>query len=339
MLDNFEPDDELTKSIQIDDVDTFQSIIISNQIDITKATVSYNIFDDLNKEVNFINYAALYGSIRCFKYLLLNDVKIVESSFYFAVKGGNTEIIKIIDQKLTEENYQKNTDIRDDLNIILPTIVMHRNDLFDWIFEKLFVSKGKLGKEMNNLAEASAFNGNLHALIELVDKGIDISNNKAISISAKNGFYKLTQFLLKIIDQNKVTDLINDNKLFNPESSVNFENLSIFKLFCKQMNYHNLDNAILHAINMNYIKIIEYYFDHLNEFDNESISDSFIKDALCKSFKSKNDGLINLLFDNFLKLRPKTFSHSLFMQLLKSSCEFDNLLTTKKITELILKEK
>ena len=42
----------------------------------------------LKENVRYINYAAAYGSIRCFKYLLLNDEKIDELTFQYSVFGG-----------------------------------------------------------------------------------------------------------------------------------------------------------------------------------------------------------------------------------------------------------
>ena len=72
MLDKMEPEDELTQSIRNDDVDLLKSIITKNNIDIKKQDVPYNIFDDLFRNPTILNYSALCGSIKCFKYLLLN---------------------------------------------------------------------------------------------------------------------------------------------------------------------------------------------------------------------------------------------------------------------------
>lgn len=66
MIDNIEPDDELTKSIRNDDIDTLKSIIVRSELDIRKSNVPYNIFDDFDEDISLINYAALYGSLKCF---------------------------------------------------------------------------------------------------------------------------------------------------------------------------------------------------------------------------------------------------------------------------------
>ena len=99
MLDLGEPDDRITYSIRHDDVESLKLIIIKCKIDIFKSVVSYNIFEDFiqNGQTNYLNYSAAYGSIKCFKYLLLNHIGVNPLSFEYAVYGGNDEIIRIVD--------------------------------------------------------------------------------------------------------------------------------------------------------------------------------------------------------------------------------------------------
>lgn len=137
MRDSGEPDDEITKALRNDDVDYFQKLILPNINKISKCVVPFNIFEDYieNGSTNYINYAAAYGSIKCFKYLLLNHIEIDEYTFNYAIYGGNIEIIKIVDQNSGNIVVsQKNQLIIDD-KIILP-IIKHQNDLFDWIYEQ-----------------------------------------------------------------------------------------------------------------------------------------------------------------------------------------------------------
>ena len=102
MLDDMEPDDEMTKTIWKDDVDSLQRILSRDCKDMKTSVIPYNIFDDFEEEINLLNYSAFYGSIKCFKFLLLNQCEIDDNTFYYAVCGGNNEIIKIVDQQKTE---------------------------------------------------------------------------------------------------------------------------------------------------------------------------------------------------------------------------------------------
>ncbi|KAK8872183.1 hypothetical protein M9Y10_007947 [Tritrichomonas musculus] len=96
MRDSGEPDDEITKALRNDDVDTLQLLISSN----SNVIVPFNIYENYipNGKTNYLNYSAACGSVKCFKYLSLNHIKCDELTFIFAVYGGNIEIIKIVDQ-------------------------------------------------------------------------------------------------------------------------------------------------------------------------------------------------------------------------------------------------
>ena len=81
-------------------IDKFQSIVSQRPENEKSFIVPYNIFDDfyLNGQISFINYAAAYGSIKCFKYLLSNQHKIDENTLESSFCGGNIEIIKIVNR-------------------------------------------------------------------------------------------------------------------------------------------------------------------------------------------------------------------------------------------------
>ena len=57
-----------------------------------------------NGSTKYLNYAAAYGSIKCFKYLILNHDKVDDQTFTSAAYGGNLEIIKIVEQKQNEND-------------------------------------------------------------------------------------------------------------------------------------------------------------------------------------------------------------------------------------------
>lgn len=327
MLDSLEPDDEITKSLRHDDVDTLQTIITRSEIAISKAHIPYNIFD--HKTPTFIDYAALYGSIKCFKYLLLNDASINNNSLYYALSGGNTEIIKIVDQRSTDLQ----SELSDD-KTIKPAIVIHRNDLFDWIFENRFVNK-KIDRDLlDYIAVISADNGNAHSLIEVIDKGLEITCN-IISDAAKNGFYQLTQLLLSIIEPKIKQKLIDINSDFEFISIVQFKNIKIFELFIDLMNQSNHENVFLQAIYIDFKKIIDYYFDNFEKLDFQ-LTSHFVNTALNVSFQKKTNYYYNLLIEKFKEIKPEYFVTSFYSDLLKNSLKYNNFSVSMSIIETIL---
>ena len=76
-----------------------------------------------------IEYAALYGAVKCFKYILLNeyadDSQILRKPAV-AIQGGNLEIIKI----LMEKGYTFN-----DVKSFSISISAKRNDIFEWLLD------------------------------------------------------------------------------------------------------------------------------------------------------------------------------------------------------------
>ena len=63
------PDNELTKALWNDDIEKLKSFDLT---DYRYKQVTINIFDSIveNYNTNILKYAAAYGSIKCFKYLL-----------------------------------------------------------------------------------------------------------------------------------------------------------------------------------------------------------------------------------------------------------------------------
>ena len=102
MRESGQSDDELTNALRHDDIDKVQLIVTSKNAELSQYIIPYNIFEDAipcSNEINLIDYAATYGSIKCFKYLMLNHLEMTNYTFYCAVLGGNTEIIHICYQK------------------------------------------------------------------------------------------------------------------------------------------------------------------------------------------------------------------------------------------------
>ena len=342
MLDKLEPDDELTKTIQNDDVDTLQFIINRDNIHIQNGLIPYNIFDDFLFDTNLINYAALYGSVKCFKYLYLNEVKIDEITFKNAIQSGNTEIIEIVDKefsKLEKEQEKsinkKNSNNNPYITIINQSISMHKNELFDWLFEQKF--GGQNGIDLSKIAMNSAMNGNAHSLIKIIDNGFDLTSNNStelINELSKNGFYKLLQLIISIINE-KVENSDSKHCYYDYTSSTYFGNLSIFKLFIDHISNRNIEKAIKFAIENDYTKIVNYFFDNIinNGF---VLKKRFISIALIASFTKKTDDYFNFLFEKFKGLYNKPLNIQFYSVLLTEACGSENASAAKTLIEIII---
>ena len=93
-------DSPIALSIREDDVERCQAVISSSNIKID-SHIPYSLFEVLegvNQKENMpslLEYAAFFGSIKCFKFLIMNNSPITDKLISFAIFGGNIEIIHI----------------------------------------------------------------------------------------------------------------------------------------------------------------------------------------------------------------------------------------------------
>lgn len=114
----------LDKFFLDDDFDSFQNIITSSKIDIR----SNNYCE------YYLDRCAMLSSIRCFKYLLLNNCKISENIISKAIMGGSIDIINILEQEGKKVS-------KDD---ILVSISYHQKEIFHWILDQFEYDKSYL---------------------------------------------------------------------------------------------------------------------------------------------------------------------------------------------------
>ena len=198
-----------------------------------------------------------------------------------------TEIVKIVDQQKSSSNSSSsNIKVSSAQRIwsqprnqiaksfyssekIIPTITKHQNDLFDWIFEQKYSNINKSNEFISNILIFAAENGDCHMIARVIDIGFDFVNfdektcQMIVQKVAKNGFYKLLEFVSIIIEN-----------FFNEQSAVHFGNLSIFKFYYERLKKVKFDEILSFAITQNYKKIVEFIFD--NEKDKITFNSDYI---------------------------------------------------------------
>ena len=93
----------LAKAIRNDDIEKLQEISSQANFDFNQIIEPslYEWCSFINKEnVSLIDSAAFFGTIKCFRFLLLNCSN-VKTTFKYAVAGGNHEIIHLCKQNQT----------------------------------------------------------------------------------------------------------------------------------------------------------------------------------------------------------------------------------------------
>ncbi|KAK8841740.1 hypothetical protein M9Y10_026687 [Tritrichomonas musculus] len=371
--DSGEPDDEITKALRNDDLDSFQQLVSSNLKYYLNSFVPFNMFENYveNGKTSYINYAAAYGSIKCFKYLLLNHFEIDKLTFNYAIYGRNIEIIKIVDQKEVEDDQTMN-------KFILP-IKNHQNNLFDWIYETKYPPNIKNDNKVHFLVYVSIASGNAHALIELINQGYDFADNPSfcydfLRVASRNGFYQMTKLLfilmqvkmefikgnlvscfepiapfdIRIKENNNICKLIQRIPSFNTsiqienypnksnsyyfESAFIYENISIFILYEPLMNQADFENII-----KTYTKNDLHFFEEIIK-SGFKMKQSFVSKILCYSLMQKDCYLFNHIIDEFKKNTPDFFEvYNLDYEILEIACRYQHIDAVKLVIDSILK--
>lgn len=102
-----ENENEICRLIRNDSLDDFISYV--NVQKISDKKIPFSIFESnqylLKNEPSLIEYAAFFGSLKIFKYLLVNNSLLDYPLWEYAIHGRNTEIIHLLEEKELEPPY------------------------------------------------------------------------------------------------------------------------------------------------------------------------------------------------------------------------------------------
>lgn len=195
----------LTSILLNDDIESLQKITVDPKFnyDQTIQPSFFEICPFIQNEPTLIDVSAFFGSIKCFKYFLLNGSNLLipdnsnEILPHFAIAGGNVEIIRICNQKK--------------LNLAgTPQIasLFHRNNIIDWLIEGECQEIGDYTKNNGTIIQNAAVTNNLNAIEMCLEQKVDVNegNMKKTSLQSacENGNIESVILLLtsKDIDIN-----------------------------------------------------------------------------------------------------------------------------------------
>lgn len=130
--------DSCADALMKDDPTLLQTILVKEKLsfDVTLPSNIFGLSEFVTHSPTLIQFATFFGSIKCFKYLLLNkaNMSLTDETHlklvHYAVAGGNSEIIHILEQNSTL------------FSRTLPiSIEFNHSDLFEWLYENYYDCK------------------------------------------------------------------------------------------------------------------------------------------------------------------------------------------------------
>lgn len=213
----------ISNAIFNDDIDLLQSIV-GIQSPQVHSTIPYDLFQPVETDLTrtLLDFAAQCGSIKCFRYLIVNNAEINDCTAGYAVYGGNPDIIQYIYQKDPQsfrnlniehstQNPKNTTQNQVKLDFpryflfnkkvfmspILVAIMMHHNDIFDWILDTFDPSFKP--NDLLAMAYVSIQSCNFYSFLYCINKGLDITNHMNVFLETSKLFKykKLHDFIRK----------------------------------------------------------------------------------------------------------------------------------------------
>ena len=210
---------EMLLLLQKDDIDGFISFLSNHPtIDIISEQelgdgYYYSLFGC--KSISLIDFCCFFGSLKCFKYLLLNKCEITGKTLYYSIAGGNQEIIGILLQNgytfeefLTISVKYHRYELTNWLNenyeceyVPLPTCIIFENiDAFLYFFEHGH-SLDETGENAQTCLHVAAIYGSLLLVQYLIEKGANIESKTedqftSLHYASSNGNTNVVKYLL-----------------------------------------------------------------------------------------------------------------------------------------------
>lgn len=118
----------IAQFIRDDDCDNFQEYLskTNTNVDSFLPLSEYEQCRLLSQKMKLIDYAAFFGSIKIFKFLVMNKCNLTNKTSQFAIAGGNYDIIHFIEDQKCSFN-----------SCIEISIQFHHNEIFEYLIEKI----------------------------------------------------------------------------------------------------------------------------------------------------------------------------------------------------------
>lgn len=272
----------LHKIIHDDDIDAFQSTLSQNNFNINYNLNLFYYEQILNEsKLSLIQIAAIYGSLKIFKFLWIQPNIIIDDSLiYYAIWGRNYEIIHICEGKCSSKlalQFSINSHQYEITNYII------ENFPKDEIIQDTNSSDGNNYNVLNiNFLSVALGSANYHIFLPCLRKVVKMMDNyDENSEEPRSDIFLITQNfdldLYKFLYSHK-----NQRMNFDPLFLVSHSMIDAFKYILKDQNSSEIIELMEFALSNNntYLKAILDYLIDSGIIKDEVINDEKIKEYI-----------------------------------------------------------
>jgi hypothetical protein len=172
----------LAAAIRANDVDALHELIASGGFNVNFVIPNWPF--ENTEPMSLLGYAASHNSLRCVRYLIMNHATFTLDNFAAAIRSGNSEIIRLFDEKrdlvkIRDDRFDRAGSLM--AMLLCESIVSHRMDVFRWILESETTSKELLIWELSDFLRKIFASSNFDAFLTLVDCGVHLDAPVSVS--------------------------------------------------------------------------------------------------------------------------------------------------------------
>ena len=269
-------ENSILHSVVVDDLEKFNEKIVSYNpskytIEIASQTGKMNLY--------FIDFAALCGSVKIFKALLIDGCRLTKQTAECVIKGGNLELLEILQQQGFYFH-----------NFFELAIIYHRNDIAYWLYENF-----KHETKVDLLTCIKSFNTSAIPFIISIGANLEIKDEDKRSLLHLATMNDNIQLIKYLIDEGCNLET-QDNHFSTPLIEASKDGfLDIVNLYLEHgCNINAIDychqTSLIWASKCGYFDIVQVLLSH---GANRQMKDNYGRSAYDLSFNHDIQELLN----------------------------------------------
>jgi hypothetical protein len=323
---SFVDSDPFASAIRADGVDLLQTLLATVSFNFNYAIPPYPCEND--QPISLLAFSARSRSLKCVKYLLMNQANVTNFEFTEAIRGGHPEIIRMIDNSKAG---------RPDDKVLSVALESFQFDVFAWLVNEKFPDS--LTSKLGILATMAAKAGNLPGILFLIRHGLEatLSEDSDLFTDVGNGLCSLASVtVLSVVLSPKANSMVSaGDRLSGTQTgrilaaAAATGSIRVLEFVCRSgllaVSRNDVDAVAVLASGHGHLDVLRFIIARLPH-----IQPAGLLAALCEALKHHHTDIINFI------LRRRDLPSDLMPALLVA-CECGHPEVVKRLTRRLFR--